>query len=176
MSLICTLETYLKFKGRKGCRLNHFKFWKIKKGLNEEISELRLMDHKERQDEDIMSLEDEKWPLWSKKEGKKTWEMRCEARFSCMEIKTQKSDGNIYSDFEDKFRALHGVYFIYTIYCFKDREVRSPTLQTVCKSKLKWRSYGHLKTTTPSWRVISKWFRNSTYKFEIHFKMTPISN
>ena len=30
------------------------------------------MDHKERQDEDIMSLEDEKWPLWSKKEGKKT--------------------------------------------------------------------------------------------------------
>ena len=30
------------------------------------------MDHKERQDKDIMSLEDDKWPLWSKKEGKKT--------------------------------------------------------------------------------------------------------
>ena len=30
------------------------------------------MDHEENQDEDIMSLEDEKWPLWSKKEGKKT--------------------------------------------------------------------------------------------------------
>ena len=51
----------------------HFIFWKIKKGLNEEISESSLMDHEERQDEDIMSLEDEKWPLWSKKEGKKTW-------------------------------------------------------------------------------------------------------
>ena len=51
----------------------HFIFWKIKKGLNEEISESSLMDHEERQDEDIMSLEDEKWPLWSKKEDKKTW-------------------------------------------------------------------------------------------------------
>ena len=30
------------------------------------------MDHEENQDEDIMSLEDEKWPLWSKKESKKT--------------------------------------------------------------------------------------------------------
>ena len=33
------------------------------------------MDHEERQEEDIMSLGDEKWPLWSKKEDKKTWEM-----------------------------------------------------------------------------------------------------
>ena len=32
----------------------------------------RFMDHEERQDEDIMSLEDDKLPLWSKKEGKKT--------------------------------------------------------------------------------------------------------
>ena len=70
MSLTCTLETYLRFKGRKWCKLNHFKFWKIKKGLNEEISESRLMNHEKRKDEDIMSLEDEKWPLWNKKEGK----------------------------------------------------------------------------------------------------------
>ena len=56
------------------------------KVLNEEISESRLMERKEMQDKDIMSLEDEKWPLWSKKEGKKTWEMRHEARFNCMEI------------------------------------------------------------------------------------------
>ena len=155
MSLICTLETYLKFKGRKWCKLNDFRFWKIKKGLNEEISESRLMDRKERKDEDIMSLEDEKWPLWSKKEGKKAWEIR---------------------HFENKCRALFGVHYIHTIYFFKAREVRSPTLQTVCKSELKWRSYGHLKTTAPSWRVISKWFRNSTYEFEIHFEMTLISN
>ena len=32
------------------------------------------------------------------------------------------------------------------------------------------------KWCAPSWRVISKWFRNSTYEFEIHFEMTPISN
>ena len=31
-------------------------------------------------------LEDEKLPLWSKKMGKKTWEMRHEARFNYMEI------------------------------------------------------------------------------------------
>ena len=36
------------------------------------------MDHEGRQDKDIMSLEDEKLPLWSKKEGKKTWERRQE--------------------------------------------------------------------------------------------------
>ena len=54
--------------------------------LNEEINESRLMDHEERQDADIMGLEHEKWSLWSKKEGKKTWEMKHEARFSCMEI------------------------------------------------------------------------------------------
>ena len=125
------------------------------------------MDRKERQDEDIMSLEDEKWPLWSKKEGKEAWEMRHEARLAAWKFRTQKSDGIIYSDFEEKFGVLSGVHYIYTIYLFEAREVRSPTLQTVCKSELKWRSYGYLKTTTPSWRVISKWFRNSTYDFEI---------
>ena len=40
--------------------------------LNEKISESRLIDHEERQDEDIMSLGDEKQPLWSKKKDKKT--------------------------------------------------------------------------------------------------------
>ena len=60
MSLNFTLETYLRLKGRKWCKLNHSRFWKIKKGVNEEISESRLMDHEKRQDEDIMSLEDEK--------------------------------------------------------------------------------------------------------------------
>ena len=50
-----------------------------------------------------MSLEDEKLPLWSKKEGKKIWEIRHEARFNCVEIQNSKSSGNIYFDFEDKF-------------------------------------------------------------------------
>ena len=52
-------------------------------------------------------------------------------------FRTQKSDDNIYSDFEDKFRELSGVHFIHTIYCFEDWEVMSPTLQRVCKSELK---------------------------------------
>ena len=61
---------------------------------------------------------------------------------------------------QDKFRALSGVHYIHTIYFFEAQEVRSPTLQTVCKSELKWRSYGHLKTTAPSWKVISQALRN----------------
>ena len=58
--------------------------------------------------------------------------MRHEARFS-----TQKSDGIIYSDFEDKFRSFFGVYCIHNIYRFEAREVKSPILQMVCKSELK---------------------------------------
>ena len=41
-------------------------------------------------------------------------------------FRTQKSDDNIYSKFEDKFRVLPRVYFIYTIYCFEAWEVTSP--------------------------------------------------
>ena len=48
------------------------------------------MDCKEMQDNDIMSLEYEKSPLWTKKEGKKTCKMRLEARFRCMEIQNSK--------------------------------------------------------------------------------------
>ena len=61
------------------------------------------------------------------------------------------------------------------IYRFEAQEVKSPMLQTLCKSKLKWRSYGYLKTTVQSWKTISKfnlWIRNPTNEF----KMTPISN
>ena len=43
-------------------------------------------------------------------------------------FRTQKSDGIIYSDFEDKFRAFSGVHCIHTIYHFEAREFRSPTL------------------------------------------------
>ena len=67
MSLTCILGIYIRFKGRKGCKFNHFIFWKIKKMLNEEMSKSRLMGYEERQDEDVMSLGDEDWLLWSKK-------------------------------------------------------------------------------------------------------------
>ena len=43
-------------------------------------------------------------------------------------FRPQKSDGNIYSDFEEKFREIPGVHFIQTIYRFKAQEVRSPML------------------------------------------------
>ena len=52
-------------------------------------------------------------------------------------FRTQKTDGIIYSDFEDKYRALSGVHCINTIYHFEAWEVRSPMLQTVCKLELK---------------------------------------
>ena len=60
MSLTYILEIYLRLKRMKGCKLNHFRFWNIKKGLNEEISESKLMAHEEKQDKDIMSLSDDK--------------------------------------------------------------------------------------------------------------------
>ena len=52
-------------------------------------------------------------------------------------FRTQKSDDNIYFDFEDKFRAIYGIHFIHTIYRFETWEVMSPTLQTMCKLELK---------------------------------------
>ena len=45
-----------------------------------------------------------------------------------MEIQNSKSSGNIYSDFEDKFGAFFGVYFIDTIYRFEAQEIRSPKI------------------------------------------------
>ena len=63
-------------------------------------------------------------------------------------------------------------YILYVIWKF-----RSPTLQTMCKSELKWRSYDHLKITAASWKVISKWFWNSTYDFEIQLmNWNPLRN
>ena len=68
MSLTCILEIYLGFKKRKWCKVNQFRFWKNKKGLNEKMNKSRLMKYEERKDEDIVSLGDEEWPLsWSKK-------------------------------------------------------------------------------------------------------------
>ena len=55
----------------------------------------------------------------------------------------------------DIFGALPRVHFIHTIYRFEAREVRSPMLQTVSKSELKRKSYGHCKKTGPSWAGIS---------------------
>ena len=140
------------------------------------------MDHEKRQYKDIMSLENEKWPLWSKKEGKKTREIRHGERFNYMEIWNSKSGGNMHSEFDDKFGILPEIWFRHTIYCFESQEVKSSTLQRVYKLELKWRSYGHLKTTMQSWRAISKfnlWIWNPiqndpSFEFTyFHFDVSP---
>ena len=43
-------------------------------------------------------------------------------------FRTQKSDGIIYSEFEDKFKELYKVHYIHTIYRFEAQEVRSSVL------------------------------------------------
>ena len=60
---------------------------------------------------------------WGIKQDSTAWKFR-----------TQKSDGIIYSDFENKFRVLPGVHCIHTIYRFEVQKVKSPTLQTVITS------------------------------------------
>ena len=162
MSLTCILEIYLRFKGRKWCKLNHFRFWKIKKGLNEEISESRLMDYEERQNEDIISLGDHKWPLWSKKDGKQTWNMRHEINSSsCMKIWNSKSGGNMYSDFEAKFEALLKVHFRPTIYFLRLGKLEVQRFKQCANQR--WN-----KEVMVIWRQLRKAegpFRND---FEIH--------
>ena len=51
---------------------------------------------------------------------------------------------------QGKFGALLGVHFLHSIYHFEAREVRIPTIQTVCNLELKRRSYGQLKETAQS--------------------------
>ena len=58
---------------------------------------------------------------------------------------------------QEKFGALYGVQFLHAIYHFEAREVRSPTLQTVCNLELKRGSYGLLKATAQSWGGIWHW-------------------
>ena len=53
----------------------------------------------------------------------------------------------MYCDFEVKFGMLLEVHFRLAIYHFKALEVRNPTLQMVCKLKLKRRNYDRLKIT-----------------------------
>ena len=81
MSLNFILEIYIKFKGRKWCKLNHFRFWKIKKELNEEMSESRLMDYEERQEKDIISLKERRHTNM----GNEAWSKIHQV---CMEIRT----------------------------------------------------------------------------------------
>ena len=71
----------------------------------------------------------------------------------------------------DTFRALSRVHFMHTICRFEFWEVRIPTLQTVHKSELKWRSYGHWKQVTPSWKAISQAVKSQSVGCEISLFM-----
>ena len=66
----------------------------------------------------------------------------------------------------DTFQALYGVHFMHAICHFEACEVRSPTLQTVRESELKWRSYSHWKSIAPSCKPISQ-LRNHNMSCEI---------
>ena len=100
----------------------------------------------------------------ARKHGK--WGLKQDSS-SCTKIKNSKSGGNMYSEFEEKFGVFSEFYFVHTIYHFESWEVRSPTLQTVCKLELKWRSYDNLNTIAQSlkghFKMILKsnlWIRN----------------
>ena len=59
------------FKGIKGCKLNHFRFWNIKKWLNEKNKQVKTHGPWGKARQEYMSLEVEKWPLWSRKKARK---------------------------------------------------------------------------------------------------------
>ena len=113
-----------------------------KKWLNEEISESRLMDYAERQDEDVMNLGDDDWSLLSKKEGTQTWTMRHETNSSsCMKVWNSKSSGNMYSKFEAKVGVLSKVHFgqLYIVSkVWKSRIQASNSVQIKAKMKKWW--------------------------------------
>ena len=128
MSLICILETYLRFKGRKWCKLNHFRFWKIKKGLNEEISESRLMTMRKgkKRISWVWKMRNDHYGVRTKARKHGKWGMKQDS--DAWKFKTQKFDVNIYSEFEEKFRALSEGHFIHTIYRSEAQKVNSPML------------------------------------------------
>ena len=120
----------------------------------------------------------------ARKHGK--WGLKQDSS-SCTKIKNSKSGGNMYSEFEEKFGVFSEFYFVHTIYHFESWEVRSPTLQTVCKLELKWRSYDNLNTIAQSlkghFKMILKfnlWIRNPirndpNFKFaHNHFDVLPL--
>ena len=126
-----------------------------------------------------MSLKDEKWPLWSKKEGKKTWEMRHEVRFNYMEIWNSKFGGNMYSNFEDKFGVLPKVHLDILHISFRSSRSQESNASNDVQIKIEmnklWSfedNYAKLKDHFEIQLII--W--NLTYEFEIQFEMTPILN
>ena len=95
------------------------------------------MDHQERQDEILLVWKMRNDHYRVRKKARKCGKCGTKQDSAAWKFRTQKSDGNIYFEFEDKFRTLSRVHFIHTIYYFEAWEVKSPMLQIVCKSKLK---------------------------------------
>ena len=78
---------------------------------------------------------------------------------AALKFRTQKSDGIIYSDFEDKFRGLYGVHCIHTIYCFEAWESNASN---------GWQIGVEMKKLWP--------FKDNCTKLKGHFKMNSKSN
>ena len=101
--------------------------------------------------------------------------MLCEI-FACYEKSSHAMQNSKGHQIQDKFRALPRVHCIHTICHIEAWEVRSPTLQTMCKSELKWRSYGHLKTTTTRWKWISQPLFNLVKVLQAHLPLAKLKN
>ena len=103
---------------------------------------------------------------WGLKQDSAAWKFR-----------TQKSDGNIYSNFEDKFGALYGVHFIHTIYisnlrksgvqCFKRCANRSWNEEVMViwrqQHKAKGSFWNDFEIQLMNSKSTSKW-----HQFQIH--------
>ena len=89
---------------------------------------------------------------WGLKQDSAAWKFR-----------TQKSDGNIYSNFEDKFGALYGVHFIHTIYI---SNLRKSGVQ--CFKRCANRSWNEeVMAIWSQLHKIEEPFWNETYEFKI---------
>ena len=172
MSLICILDIDLRFKGRKRCKLNYFRFWKIKKGLNEEISESRLMDHEEgktriswvwkmRNYHYGVRRKARKHGKWGMKKDSTAWKFRTQNLVATYILTLRTNLGHLPESILD---------IPYIISKIKKSEVQC----------FKWcanRSWN--KEVMTIWRQLLKIegpFLNSTYEFKIQLEMTPISN
>ena len=144
MSLTCILEIYLRFKGRKWCKLNHFRFWKIKKGLNGEIAnqDSWTMRKGKTRISWVYKMRNDHYGITKKVRRHGKWGMEQDS--TAWKFKTQ----NLVATYTMILRTkCFSESILDIIFFFLSLGVRSPMLQTICKSDLKWRSYGHLKTT-----------------------------
>ena len=130
-----------------------------------------------------MSLEDEKWPLWSKKEGKRRWIMRHGTNSSsCMEVWNLKSGGNMYFEFEAKiWSAFWSSFWAYYIFFWRSgiqESNASNGAQIRVEMKKLWPFEDNCAKLKDHFEMISKfnlWIRNDpNFEFtHCNFDVSP---